>query len=126
MKKTISIHRYLAAFSAVIALQYLSAAGAMAQSTSPLIGILSGGKTWEPVIEGLKQGMERLGYKQNKNINYLVEDANGEFADLVNRAKKLIDAKVDVLYAVPTAHSLAAMKATSTVPVVYEIGRAHV
>ncbi len=89
------------------------------QSTAPTVGILSGGKSWEPVVAGLKDGMERLGYKQNKNIHYLTEDSKGEITDLAAQAKKLVDAKVDVIFALPTAHAEAAMKATTIVPVVF-------
>jgi putative ABC transport system substrate-binding protein len=102
-----------------IALATGNPTAAFAQGANPVVGILSGGKSWEPVLAGLKEGMERLGFKQNKNISYLAEDSRGEITDLGTQAKRLVEAKVDVIFALPTAHAEAAMKATTTVPVVF-------
>ncbi|MSP38949.1 MAG: hypothetical protein EXR70_10710 [Deltaproteobacteria bacterium] len=91
----------------------------LAQSANPVVGILSGGKSWVPVVAGMKEGMERLGFKDHKNISYLAEDSKGEITDLVSQAKRLVDAKADVIFALPTAHAEAAMKVTTTLPVVF-------
>lgn len=99
-----------------------SAALVLAQPEQVKVAVLTPGLSLQPVLDGLQEGLARLGYIKDKNISFLVEDTKGnsaDTADLLARAAKLLSAKPDVLVAVSTAHAQAAKQATTTVPVVF-------
>jgi len=70
-------------------------------------------------LEGLKEGLEHLGYVPGKNVTLVVEDTHGAVPDLVQRAAQLAEAKPDVLVTVGTPHTRAASQATTSVPIVF-------
>jgi putative ABC transport system substrate-binding protein len=80
---------------------------------------LTPGLSQKPVLVGLKEGLNRLGYREAENVSFVVEDTEGQVSDLMTRAEKLLQARPDVLFAVTTAHALAAKKATAVVPIVF-------
>jgi len=92
---------------------------ASAQASIFKIGVLTPGLTFDRVFSGLKEGLDRLDYKQERNAAFLIEDTQGAVPGLVERARKVLDAKPDVLFAVTTPHAIAAKQATTTVPVVF-------
>jgi putative ABC transport system substrate-binding protein len=92
---------------------------ASAQASSFKIGVLTPGLTFDPVFLGLKEGLGRLDYRQEKNLAFIIEDTQGAASGLVERARKVLEAKPDVLFAVTTPHAIAARQATTTVPVVF-------
>jgi putative ABC transport system substrate-binding protein len=102
-----------------LALTYGIGAVADADSRAIRVGVLTPGRTFNPVFAGLKLGLDRLGYREDKNVTFIVEDSNGGLADLDRRANKILDAKPDVIFTVTTPHALAVKKATQTVPVVF-------
>jgi putative tryptophan/tyrosine transport system substrate-binding protein len=83
------------------------------------IAVLTPGMAFDPVFQGFQEGLSRLGYKEGKDVTFIVEDTKGSSADLAPRLAKLLAAKPDMLYAVGTLHAIAAKQATSTVPVVF-------
>jgi putative ABC transport system substrate-binding protein len=83
------------------------------------VGVLTPGMTFGPVFLGLQEGLSHLGYKEGKNVTFIVEDTKGSTSDLAPRMAKLLAAKPDVLYAVTTLHAIAAKQATTTVPIVF-------
>jgi putative ABC transport system substrate-binding protein len=94
-------------------------AAADAETRPVRIGVLTPGRTFNPVLAGLKEGLDRLGYIEEKNLKFIVEDSNGGMADLDERARRLNESRPDVIFTVTTPHSLAAKKATATAPVVF-------
>jgi len=104
------------------ALCVLASVGACwGQSSGFRVGVLTAGLTYDPVFQGMTDGLERLGYRPEKNLSFTVEDSKGNLSDLAGRAKRLVDAKPDALFTVGTAHSLAAKQATSSVPLVFAL-----
>jgi putative ABC transport system substrate-binding protein len=89
------------------------------QSEIHRIGVLTPGGTYDPVLMGLHEGLNNLGYREGNNVTFIVEDTNGSISGLAPRAAKLLAAKPDMLYTVATAHTIAAKQATTTVPVVF-------
>jgi putative ABC transport system substrate-binding protein len=63
--------------------------------------------------------MAKLGYVNSRNIFFLAENTKGDTAYLINRARTLIEGQPSVLFTVSTPHTAAAMKATSTLPIVF-------
>jgi putative ABC transport system substrate-binding protein len=94
-------------------------AAADAETRPVRIGVLTPGRTFNPVLAGLKEGLDRFGYLEEKNLKFIVEDSNGGISDLDERARRLNESRPDVIFTVTTPHSLAAKKATATAPVVF-------
>ena len=105
----------------VIALGFVFAAAcaSWAQAREYRVGVLTPGGRLNAVIDGLREGLDRLGYTQGKNVTFVIEDSKGEVTDLVSRAQKILETKPDVVFTVGTSSSAAAKQATTTVPVVF-------
>ena len=84
----------------------------------PVVGILSpeGPKTGN--IEGLFAGLRELGYVEGRNITFEYRWANGSHEKLPELAEDLVRLRVDVIVAFVTPASLAAKRATATIPIV--------
>lgn len=123
MKRNRSFKRALKAVLFSIALIAIVACSSWAQSTARRIAVLTPGLNFSPVFDGLQEGLARLGYAEGKNITFIVEDTKGSNSDLVPRAQKLLTAKPDILFAVTTAHALAAKQAITAVPIVFSFVR---
>lgn len=105
----------LLAFFAFLA----GASPAGAQSPVYRVAVLTPGLTFGPVMEGLRDGLARLGYQEGRNVTFIVEETKGAVLDLPRRAAKLAETKPDVLFTVSTTHTTAAKQATTTVPIVF-------
>jgi putative ABC transport system substrate-binding protein len=90
-----------------------------AQSPRYRVAVLTPGETYNRALEGLREGLAQLGYKEGKDITFLVEDAQGEVASLADRAARLVEAKPDVIFTMATAPTTAAKQATTTLPIVF-------
>ena len=64
------------------------------------------------------QGMRELGYVEGKNIGFVFRTAEGKSERNADLAAELVRLKVDVIIADGSNLSLAAKKATSTIPIV--------
>jgi putative ABC transport system substrate-binding protein len=96
-----------------------SLAGAAA--SIPTVGVLTPGLTFDPVLEGLREGMGKLGYKEGRVINFTIEDSKGDVLNFAARAAKLVEAKPNVLFTVGTTTTLAAKRSTGTIPIVFTL-----
>ena len=101
-------------------------AGALARSSAAQpapanIGVLTPGGNYTPALDGLREGLAKFGYREGKNLTFAVEDSKGDSANLDARVAKLIEAKPDVIFTVSTAHSVAAKRATGTIPIVFSV-----
>ena len=97
------------------------AAALNAQSPPATVGVLTPGLHYEPVFNGLREGLEMLGYRENREVKFLVEDTKGSLDTLAERAAKLVAAKPDVLFTVATAPAIAVKQATQAIPIVFTI-----
>jgi ABC-type uncharacterized transport system substrate-binding protein len=83
----------------------------------PRIGFL--GATPDPArTESFRQGLRELGYVEGQNIAIEYRWADGKFERLPDLAADLVRLKVEVIVAVVTQASLAAKKASGTIPIV--------
>ena len=96
-----------------------SAVGSRAYSASFRIGVLTPGGSFEPALMGLREGLNRYGYKEAKDFTVIVKDTKGAVSDLGRHAKAALEAKPAVLFTVTTALSIAARQATSDIPIVF-------
>jgi len=63
------------------------------------IGILLANDNRLAKVEGLKEGLERLGYQEGQSITYQIINVQNQFSDLTTMANRLIAEKPDVLVA---------------------------
>jgi putative tryptophan/tyrosine transport system substrate-binding protein len=92
---------------------------ALGQQTKkfPRIGFLSPTSD-DSRAEAFRQGLRELGYTDGQNLTIEYRWADGRFDKLPELAMELVRVKVDIIVAVVTQASLAAKKATRTIPVV--------
>jgi putative ABC transport system substrate-binding protein len=93
--------------------------------TMPVIGYL-GSETQERYasrLEAFRQGLSELGYVEGRNVAIEYRWAEGQYSRLPALAKELADRKVAVIVAAGGAEvALAAKAATTTIPIVFEMG----
>jgi putative ABC transport system substrate-binding protein len=94
----------------------------IAQTPSRLwkIGVLAN-EPWPP-LEGLRHGLRDLGYDEGKSHRFEYRFAQGRAERFPALASELVNLPVDVIVAWGTPASLAAHKATSTIPIVMSAG----
>lgn len=90
-----------------------------AQTAAPRICVLTPGLTFEPALGGLKEGLDRFGFKSDRELTFVVQDSKGASADLAEPAKKLIDAHAQLIFAVTTAHAVEAKQVAGDLPIVF-------
>src|SRR5262245_27567423 len=86
----------------------------------PRIGFLSMASplTFVSRLEGLRQGLRDFGYVEGANITIEYRWAEGRFERLPELAAELVRSNVDLIVTHTTPGSLAAKRATTTIPIV--------
>jgi putative ABC transport system substrate-binding protein len=74
---------------------------------------------FSPLEEGLRQGLRELGYTEGKNIVIEWRRSAEHYDNLRSLADDLVRSKIDLIVALGTPASRAALSATTTVPVVF-------
>ena len=84
------------------------------------IGYLAGGSLaiLAPRIEGLRQGLLKLGYVEGQNIAIEYRGAEGKVDRLPGLAAELVRLKVEVIITAGPVPTTAARRATNTIPIV--------
>ena len=119
MKKTIAV------LSFCVMLFVLCISGE-AQRTAkvPSVGVITTGspEALAHLLDGFREGLRENGYKDGQNIRLEVRYAEGKAERLPFFASELVQAKVDVIVAIPNPSVEAARQATQTIPIVMPIG----
>jgi len=92
-----------------------------AQTSGYRIGVLTPGGDFAPVLDGLRQGLAKLGYVEGRQVSFIVEDTKMEALEPVKAAMRLIATKPDLLVTVATSHTAAAKQVTENVPIVFAV-----
>ncbi len=110
----------LKVFSFTVALALLAAphAAAAQQPRVPRIGFLSPSSAASPTLEAFRQGLRELGYLEGQSIAIESRWAEGRYERLPDLATELVRLNVDIILATNTAATLAAKRATTTIPIV--------
>ena len=89
------------------------------QSSKPKVGyVWIGERSTDVSGAGLRQGLVDKGYEIGRNLTFEGRYAHGDIEKVPALIAELLALKVDVLVTVGTSISLAARRATSTVPIV--------
>jgi putative ABC transport system substrate-binding protein len=84
------------------------------------IGVLVA-EPW-PEVEGLHDGLRELGYRDGENVLLEYRFANGDAGRFPALVTELIRLPVDAIVTWGTPATLAAMKATSSIPIIMSAG----
>ena len=111
----------LVACAFAISLVLLAPYVAFAQQTRVYrVGVLSTTTAANaPIVRAFTQGMEKLGWVDGKNIFIEQSYAEGDADRLPALAADLVERKVDVIVSLSGTGASAAMRATTTVPIVF-------
>jgi len=86
----------------------------------PVVGVLALGI--EGRVHRLREGLSKLGYVEGRSIRLEERAAGDRYARLAEIADEYVRLKVDVIVAMGTTATVAARKATSTIPIVMMAG----
>ena len=101
----------------------LPLAAAAQQAALPRIGyVFVGTRGVDASSVGLRKGLAELGYEIGRNITLEERYADGDSTKVDGLIAELLAQKVDVLVTVGTFATLAARRATATVPIVFASG----
>ena len=96
------------------------AAEAQQPGRVPRIGVLRSAPGPDASTEAFRQGLRALGWVEDQNIIIESRDAALRYERLPDLAAELVRLKVDVIFAGSAAAIQAAMRATTTIPIVME------
>jgi putative ABC transport system substrate-binding protein len=95
-------------------------AGAAQQKAMPVIGVISSGES-KP-NGGFYEGLKETGYVEGQNVSIEYRWAEGHYERLPALAEELVSRKVEAIASIGMPATLAAKKATTTIPIVFNVG----
>src|SRR5262245_51926878 len=106
----------------VIPITLPPAAGAQQGESVRVVGLLDPSDAeWRR--RGLLLGLEKLGYREGQNTAMEVRSADGKLERLPSLASELVRANVDVIVALNTPGTQAAIDTKTRIPIVMALGR---
>jgi putative ABC transport system substrate-binding protein len=86
------------------------------------IGVILQGGPYSAAIDGLRDGLRELGLEEGKQFALHVHDIKGDLKSVAAAAPRLEEQRVDLIYVLATSVTLAAKRATKSVPIVFYVG----
>ena len=99
-----------------------SAAGAEQAHRLYKIGVLN--EAWaanHPAVEGLKEGLRERGFIEGRDVTYEIRFTKGAPGATAAAAEELVKAGVDLIFTSNEPATLAAKKATQSIPIVFTL-----
>ena len=106
----------------ILALFALPLAGEAQQARVYRVGVMLQGGLYFSAIDGLRDGLRELGLEEGKQFVLHVRDGKGDLKSVEAAARSLEGENIDLIYAVTTSVTLAAKRATKSVPIVFYAG----
>ena len=106
----------------ILALFGLSHAGGAQQARVYRVGVVVLGGPYASAVDGLRDGLRELGLEEDKQLVLHVHDGKGDLKSVEAAARSLEGEKVDLIVAMTTSVTLAAKRATKSVPIVFYAG----
>ncbi len=73
----------------------------------------------DAAVQGFIEALSAAGYVEGKNVTFDRQNAQGDMANATTIAQKFVGDKDDLIFTVATPTSQAAVKATTTIPIVF-------
>jgi putative ABC transport system substrate-binding protein len=86
------------------------------------VGVLQPGGVYADAFRGLRDGLKELGLAEGTHVVFHVRETKGDPRIVETAARELEGEKVDLIYALATSATMAARRATRTVPIVFVAG----
>ena len=103
----------------------LLAAVPLAEAQQPKVyrvGVLLPGEAWYETIDGLRVGLRELGLLEGKQFIFAIRDMKGDVKAAEEAARNLEQEKVNLIYTTSTNVTIAAKRATTDIPIVFNAG----
>ena len=84
--------------------------------------LLQGGSSFASAVAGLQDGLRELGLEEGKQVIFHVRDVKGDLKSIEAAARSLEDERVHLICTLATSTTLAAKRATKSVPLVFYAG----
>src|SRR5215475_13345319 len=109
--------------SCLLAIVLLTVSSGVAQQPKVYrIGVLLPGSPWYEAIDGLRQGLREFGLEEGKHFALEIRDTEGDVTAAEAAARNLEADKVTLIYAVADSVVAAARRATTAIPIVFNVG----
>jgi putative tryptophan/tyrosine transport system substrate-binding protein len=86
------------------------------------VGVVHQGGLYYGVVDGLRDGLRELGFKERKDFVLEIRDAKGDLKSVEKAATDLEREKVNLIYAISSPVTLAVKRGTSHIPIVFCVG----
>jgi putative ABC transport system substrate-binding protein len=83
------------------------------------VGVILQGGIYSQAVDGLRDGLKELGLEEGKQFVLDVRDTKSDLKSVEVAARSLEGEKVDLIVAITTSVTLAAKRATKSVPIVF-------
>lgn len=114
--------RRLVLIYVLFALQAWHFACAQPVTTMHRIGVITKGAVDERLVDSLRAGLKDGGLIEGKHYVLHVRVAGGDLMAVGEAARTLVNERVDLLFTINTSVSLAALRATRNIPIVFYAG----
>jgi putative tryptophan/tyrosine transport system substrate-binding protein len=86
------------------------------------VGVIMQGGPYYEAIDGLRDGLRKLGLQESKDFILEIRDAKGDLKLAEESARQLEREKVDLIYTLATSVTKAVKQATTEIPIVFYAG----